>query len=373
MTSPVCPACGTAVPDGAAECPGCHLSVALFDAVREAAGGDPNDPNYVRAIGDILKAVDLAAVANPSPEPSTRIMARPPRAPALAEAPPPATPVAPPSAVDPTVPLPALPAPPPEAQLKRQVDEYLTIARRSGVDTSDFKERAAAAMMTNDAPSLEVLARDLFVHLSASLTEEYSDTLSRRNDLAQLLPTPSADVELQAAKGAIGRGDLAGAARRLRRVAEELGRLEEEWEVVQILTTENDLLAETVRDLGGDPTPALGPLVAGRAMISQGRRADAEQMLARGTLALWSVLQPPLVRELQRIKGRILERRDAGEDVEAPVEQMRVLLVELKKRNFVGTIVAYRRLRIIVGPPVDALDAEAPASEAVAQRAPPNP
>ena len=369
-----CPACGSTPAEGATECPGCHLAVELFDAVRDAAGGNPEDPNYVKAIGDLLSAVELSAAASAPAQQPAGIMSRPPRVAPVSPAPKPATPAPsrPVPEVDSSVPLPALPEKHALSALKQQVDDYLMLARRAGVTTKGFSERAATAMMTDDVPSLEALARDLFVHLSARMTEEYQAILARRNEIAQLIPTPSADVELQSSKAALARGDLAGASRRLRHVTEELSRLEQEWEVVQILTTENDLLAETVRELGGDPTPALGPLVAGRAMVAEGRRNDAEQMLARGTLALWSVLQPPLVKELHRMKERIVERKDSGDEVEPALEQMRALLIELKKRNFVGTIVAYRRLRVLIGGTDDALAGGPAIPEAVGVRAPPH-
>ena len=54
-----CPACGTENPDGASQCLRCHLSAALFGAVQEAAGDGPDaHPQYLKAIGDILAAVD---------------------------------------------------------------------------------------------------------------------------------------------------------------------------------------------------------------------------------------------------------------------------------------------------------------------------
>ncbi|MGA8425138.1 MAG: zinc ribbon domain-containing protein [Thermoplasmata archaeon] len=348
MTDLTCPACGAATPPDAKDCPGCHLSVELFAAVQEAAGGSTSDPSYIRTIGEILSAVDLTHPAAPMETPALALLSRPSRFPAPVPPHAPAIPVRTPEPVRPILELPALPAATSASVLKRQVDEYFQLGRRAGLDFTDFKERAGAAMLTDDVPSLEVLSRDLFVHLTAALTDDYEAISGRRNELAQLIATPTPDVEIEAARTALGRGDLVGAQRRLRHVSEELGRLEEEWEVVQILTTEADLLAETIRDLGQDPTPALGPLIAGRALVSEGRRAEAEQMLARASIALWSVLQPVLVRDLLRLKELILDLRGSGNDIEPAVEQLRALTVELRKRNFVGTVVAYRRLKVLV-------------------------
>ncbi len=364
MTDLTCPACGAPTLSDATECPSCHLAVELFAPVQEAAGGTDVDPSYIRTIGEILAAVDLAHPAPPIETPPMALLSRPSRFPAP---PPPRTPAAPirtPEALRPLVELPALPAATSAGVLKRQIDEYFQVGRRAGLDFTDFKERAGAAMLTDDVPSLEVLSRDLFVHLTASLTDEYEAVLTRRNELAQLIPTPTPDVELEASRTALGRGDLTGAQRRLHHVSEELNRLEQEWEVVQILTTEADLLAETIRDLGQDPTPALGPLIAGRALVAEGRRPEAERMLARASIALWSILQPGLVRDLQRLKDRILDLRAGGNDIDPAVEQLRALTTELRKRNFVGTVVAYRRLKVLADH--DRSNLEGPAAVVVA-------
>jgi hypothetical protein len=296
--------------------------------------------------------------------PPLALLSRPSRFPAPVPPHSPATPVRTPEAVRPVVELPALPAAQGVSVLKRQIDEYFQLGRRAGLDFTDFKERAAAAMLTDDVPSLEVLSRDLFVHLTAALTEQYEAVLGRRNELAQLIPTPAADGELEESRTALAQGDLVTAHRHLHQVSAALGRLEEEWEVIRILTTEADLLAETIRDLGKDPTPALGPLIAGRALVAEGRRGEAEPMLARASIALWSLLQPVLVRDLQRLKDAILDLRAGGNDTEPAVEQLRALTIELRKRNFVGTVVAYRRLRVLVDHGGTTLDA-APVAGAV--------
>jgi len=346
---PTCPACGVEVGEGAAACPTCHLDVALFSAIREAAGPTvAGDPAYVRTIGELLQSVDLAAPAPAAAPPTQGLLSRPARFPALR---PPELPApAPPPASDdqrlsPLRNLPALPAPPTAADIRRRVDDYFQLGRRLGLDFTDFESRANSARLADDVRSLEVLSREMFVHLSSALAEEYESALARRNELAQLVPTRGADVEFESIRRAIATGDLVGAQRRLAHVRDELGRVEEEWQVGRILVTECELMAETVRELGGDPGPALGPLDEGRRLIQRGRRADGERLLARAAVAMWAVLEPRLFEELKRLRDRLVELRAAGLDVAPAVVALRGVAAELGQRNFVGTIVAFRRLR----------------------------
>jgi len=185
----------------------------------------------------------------------------------------------------------------------------------------------------------------MFVHLASALAEEFESALARRNELAQLVPTSSADVELASVRRALEVGDTRGAQRRLEHIRDELARVEEDWEVGRILVTECDLLAETLRELGGDPAPATGPLEEGRRCFAAGRRADAEQLLARAAVALWTVLEPRFFDDLKRLRDRMIESRSAGGDVAPAVKDLREVATELRQRNFVGTVVAYRRLR----------------------------
>ena len=193
--------------------------------------------------------------------------------------------------------------------------------------------------------SLSVLAREMFVHLVSRLAEEFEAMLAERNEISQLTPTPSADVELDAIRESIRLGDLPGALRRITHVRDELVRLEEEWEVGKILVSECDLMVQTIRDLGGDPGPAQGPLEEGRKLVLKGRRAVAEKLLARAAVALWTVLEPRLFDDLRRVRDRMHEARSAGVDIGAGVADLRDVATELRQRNFVGMIMAYRRLR----------------------------
>ncbi len=346
-----CPACGTEVADGLPECPRCHLAASLFPAVRDAAGpGAPTDSTYLRTIGELLATVDLETPAPPAPAPPARgLLGRPARFPALPSAAPAKT--VPPREAPPIAPLkdlPALPSAGTAEELRRRVEEYFQIGRRLGLDFTDFEGRASAAALVQDVPSLEVLSREMFVHVASAVAEEYESVLARRNELAQLVPTPSADVELNAIRRAIAVGDFNGAQRRLVHVRDELLRVEEGWEVGRILVTECDLLAQTLRDLGGDPTPALGPLEEGRRCFATGRRADAERFLARAAVALWTLLQPRFFDDLRRVRDRLVELRATGADVAPAVKELREVASELRQRNFVGTVIAYRRLRAFV-------------------------
>jgi hypothetical protein len=346
---PVCPACGVDVPAGVAECPSCHLATSLFDAVVEAAGiAGSADPEYVRTVAELLRSVDLEAPTEGVSPPLLRPSAGA-RGPATLELPrsePTLTPVA----LAPLAGLPALPSVVQGEPLRRRADEYLRLGRRLGLDLTNLAVRVNAAEVAGDERSLEAAAREVFVHLASALAVELERELARRNEIAQLLPTPSADVELNALRQALASGDLAGAERRLAHVRDELGRLEDIWATGRILIASCDLLAETTVELGGDPAPALGPFREGRRLLADGRRDLAERLLARGTLALWAVLEPRFFDELRRLRDRLLEMRGAGTDIGGALLELRAVSMELKRRNFVGTVVAFRSLRAFVGP-----------------------
>jgi hypothetical protein len=193
--------------------------------------------------------------------------------------------------------------------------------------------------------TLEALSRDLFVHLAATLTDEYEGAVMRRNELAGLISTSTPDVEMEGCRTSLALGDLAGAQRRLRHVEETISELEEQWAPAQILVTESDLLAATIRELGGDPRPALGPLEEGRRRAREGERAGAELVLARATLALWSILNPMFQRELAGIKEQLLRRHAAGEKVVTAVHSLRQLADDLRHRNFASAVLTYRQLK----------------------------
>ena len=352
---PGCPACGSEVPSNATECPRCHLAVHLFDAVREAVGVPESDPAYAVEIRELLKAVE-PAVGGPSPStpsPGPGAFAYPPR---FLATPPPGAPFPDAPTPPPLSTFPKLPALPGGgiAGLRHQLDDYLQLARRQELDVSEISGRIKEALPGEDAATLEALVRELFVRLAASLSEEFEEAVAKRNGLSTLISTATPDLELGACREMISSGDLAGAERRLRQVHDELAALEDHWATVQILIAECDLLAETARELGGDPGPALGPLEEGRRIARGGGRADAEPVLAKAALALWSTVNPRFGPEMHRIKDRLLERRRAGEDVSGAVEQFRELAAHLSRRNFAATILCYRKLRELVdstGPP----------------------
>jgi hypothetical protein len=342
-----CPACGVDVDAGAAECPSCHLSTTLFAAVRDAAGTAPEqDPRYLRTIGELLATVELSTPAPAPSEPAQGLLSRPARSPALLPAPVPLrSPKRPATVIPPIQNLPVLRSGASFAETRRRLDEYFTLGRRIGLDFTDFEARFGAASLSEDLPSLDVLAREMFVHLASALAEEFESALARRNELSQLVPTPSVDVELGSVRRALEVGDTLGAQRRLEHIRDELARVEEDWEVGRILVTECDLLAETYRELGGDPTPATGPLEEGRRCIADGRRTDAERLLARAAVALWTVLEPRFFEDLKRMRDRLVESRAAGGDVGPAVRELRDVATALRQRNFVGTVLSYRRLR----------------------------
>jgi hypothetical protein len=348
-----CPACGIEVGPESKDCPRCHLAVTLFDSIREAAGPSAGaDPTYLRTIGELLATVDLAAPAVPAagPDPVQGLLSRPDRsvnAPEVAAAAP-----APPRPAPPLVRVLDFPPEPPSptelTELRHRVEEYFQLGRRLGLDFTDFEERAHSAALVDDVDSLEILAREMYVHLSSSIAEEYESVLARRNELAQQMATAGADVEITAVRRAIGVGDLAGAQRRISHVRDLLTRSEEEWQVGRILVTEGELMSVTIRELGGNPSSAAGPLEEGRRLFVDGHRPEAERVLAKAAVGLWTLLQPLLLADLRRLRDRMLEARSAGLDIEPGVRELRAVSTELRKRNFVGTIVSYRRLKSAV-------------------------
>ncbi len=360
-----CPACGLEAPVDSTECPRCHLSTQLFDAVREVAGDQPDpDPAYVQTIGEILTQLgDDPLLAPEGPGATQGRLAYPHRFPSpAADRGRPSFLEKPPPAPQPLGTLPALPPGGDVPLLLRQVNDLLQLGRRQGLNLSPYTERAREALATQDRPTLEGLVRDLFVFLAAALTEQYDAVIARRTELAGLVPTESPDVELEGCRASLALGDLAGAQRRLRHVEETLSDLEEQWATVHILVTEADLIATTIRELGGDPTPALGPLAEGQRRAREGDRAGAEPVLARATLALWSTLNPLLKRELARLRGAIVGRQYDAAATPVVTQALRQLATDLQHRNFAAAVLAYRSLRATLEPPRSpSLPAAAPA------------
>ena len=346
-----CPACGTEVPADRSECPSCHLARGLFDAVREAAGASADtDPAYVRTVAELLQSVELSspAVAEPTPAPLWRPSAgsREPGSLELPRSEPSLRPA-------PVHPLEGIPPPPPAVHgelLRRRAEEYAQLARRLGIDLTALVLRLRSAETAGDEGQIDAVMREIFVHVVSALTVAYDAELARRNEIAQFVPTPSADVELEAIRGAMAAGDLGGALRRLAHARDTIGRLEELWATGRILIASCDLLAETIRELGGDPAPALGPYEEGRRQLADGRRELGERLLARGAYALWAVLEPRFFDELKRLRDRLLELRTSGAELGSALADLRAVATELKRRNFVGTVVSYRALRAFVGP-----------------------
>jgi hypothetical protein len=345
----VCPACSAEVPAGRTDCPNCHLATSLFDAVLEAAGTSGGaDPAYLRTIADLLRSVDLDTPAEPSTPPPLRPSAGAPSLGSLE------LPKSEPSLrPEPLLPLGGMPPLPPAAHgepLHHRASEYLRLGRRLGLDLTSLSARVGSAELTADERALDAAVRELFVNIASALAVEFEEELARRNEIAQLVPTPSADVELNALRISLTAGDLLGADRRLGHLRDELGRLEDIWATGRILIASCDLLGETITELGGDPSPALGPTLEGRRLLAEGHRDLGERLLARGTLALWAVLEPRFFDELRRLRDRLLELRNSGAELGPALADLRVVSTELRRRNFVGTIVAFRGLRGFVGP-----------------------
>ncbi|HEV8049531.1 MAG TPA: zinc ribbon domain-containing protein [Thermoplasmata archaeon] len=345
---PVCPACGSENPESGRACARCGLAVELFEPVRLAVGLPESDPKFAHQVQEIVDALGAGASGGPNP-PAAALLSHAARFPA------PPAPTAVGSGVTgpalrPIQELPALPAAHGLAVARRQVEEYLTIARRQGIDTTEYAARARDAVAANDGPSFEVLGRSLFIQLAGSFTEEFETLVTRRNDLAGYAPTAGPDVEFESCRSALALGDLGGAQRRLRHLEETLSRLEDDWATVHVLTTQAELLAETIRELGGDPAPALGPLAEGRRLAKAGDRETAEPVLARAGLALWAILEPAFLADLARLKDRLLALRESGADVGPALGELREIASDLRRRAFVSVIGSYRRLRELVGP-----------------------
>jgi len=344
-----CPACGAEVRPGETECPTCHLATSLFAAVVEAAGaGHDSDPAYLRTVADLIRSIDLESPAEPAAPPLLRPSAGG-RGLGTLELPK-GEPSRHPEPLQSITEVPALPPTARGETLRHRADEYLRLARRLGLDLTSIAARIGSAKLTDDERSLDAAVRETFVHVASALTVEFEAELARRNEIAQLVPTPSADVELNAIRLALAAGDVSSADRRLSHVRDELARLEDIWATGRILTASCDLLVETITELGGDPTPALGPIQEGRRLLAEGQADAGERILARSTLALWSVLEPRFFDELKRVRDRLLELRNGGAELGPALADLRTVSSELRRRNFVGTIVAYRGLRTFVGP-----------------------
>lgn len=343
-----CPVCGEDNPPDASNCKSCQLSTSLFEPVREAAGTTVDNSEYARAIAEIL------AVVGPEPEPSepvpsetgleamVTVQARFPALSAARALTPPATP---------SPALPSLPVLAPGSGLalaQRQVEELLQVGRREGIDLKDSDRRMLEALKAEDQAALDELRRSLFVQVAASVAEDLEIQSGRRNELAALVPTASVDAELNSARVAFGTGDLSGTVRRLRQASDGLSALEDRWATCQILTTEADLMIQTLRELGQDPGPALGPLAEGRRLARGGDADRAEHVLAGANRALWGLLVPQLNSSLQSIRAQLRGRPSTDLEIEPVVRELRQLAALIRRRNLGAAVTSYRRLRAAV-------------------------
>ena len=342
-----CPVCGAQNPPEASNCESCQLSTSLFSAVREAAGNEPADSDYAKAIAEILAVVGPEAPGVGSEARSGAVLTTQSRFPALAEASRGrAAPIS-----KPTLPsLPMLPAGSGISLLHQQVEDLLRLGRREGLELADADTRMIEALRVEDAFQLDELRRSLFVQVAGAVAEDLEVQTARRNELAPLIPTPMVDQDLSASQGAFSTGDLTGTVRGLRQVADGLSSLEEQWATCQVLTAEADLMIETLRDLGQDPGPAAGPLAEGRRLARHGDSDRAEHVLAGANRALWELLAPQLTHSLKGILVQLQGRAGSGQDIAPEVHELRQISALIRRRNFGAAVAAYRRLVQAAGP-----------------------
>ncbi|MHB8352361.1 MAG: hypothetical protein ACYDFT_06730, partial [Thermoplasmata archaeon] len=116
------------------------------------------------------------------------------------------------------------------------------------------------------------------------------------------------------------------------------------WATAQILSLEAELLAETIRELGGDPGPALGPLSAARDRAHGGDRVGAEPLLSHSVLALWHLTAPLLLARISEFQGTLRGDDPSGAAMRARAA-LHAMTRELRVRNFGGAVMAYRKAR----------------------------
>jgi hypothetical protein len=340
-----CPVCGAENPPEASNCKSCQLATTLFEPVREAAEAAPDDSDYARAIAEILAGVGPESEETGSAASDTGYMAMltaQARFPSLSE------PKAPVASAARELTVPSLPGLPPGSGLslvQHQVEELLQIGRREGLDLKEADARMLSALQAKNLAGLDELRRGLFVQVAGSVAEDLEIQTARRNELAPLVATASIDTELAGGRAAFGAGDLAGAVRRLRQASDGLSALEDRWATCQILTTEADLMIETLRELGQDPGPALGPLAEGRRLARAGDSDRAERVLAGANRALWGLLVPQLSASLLAIRNQLHGRPSTDQEIEPVIRELRQLAALIRRRNFGAAVTTYRRLR----------------------------
>ncbi|MCI4353210.1 MAG: hypothetical protein L3K14_07505 [Thermoplasmata archaeon] len=340
-----CPVCGDENPIDAVNCRSCQLATSLFEPVREAAGPSAGDSDDTRAIAEILAAVGAEPEELDLPSGnagSMVLLTSQARFPALPRGEVPS----PPRSGTPL--LPVLPMLLPGSGLslvQRQVEELLQVGRREGLDLKETDQRMLSALKAEDRTTLDDVRRSVFVQVAAAVAEDLEIQSARRNELAALVPTGSIDAELASGRTSFATGDLSGAVRRARQASDGLSTLEERWATCQILTTEADLMVETIRELGEDPGPALGPLAEGRRLARAGGSDRAERVLAGANQVLWALLVPGLTASLQVIRQRLHGRSATSLEIAPVVRELRQLGALIRRRNFGAAVTTYRRLR----------------------------
>lgn len=340
---PVCPACEAEnLPDSTA-CRRCGLVVELFEPIRAAIGLPKGDPRYEAQVRELIEA--LGDLANPGATPDTldAEIATPARFPSIA----------PPMGV--TEPggsslgLRELPKPsvPPDSGdltgLRQRIDELLRLARRTGLEEGAWAERAREVSALEDASAVQRFASEMFVRVAASLTETYTTLLARRDELTKAIPTEAIDARIADGRAALEAGDLAETERCLREVSAALDRDEEAWGPTEVLLNGAEDLVGAIRDFGGDPAAALGPIEEGRRLVRRLEREAAEALLARGTLGLWTILNPLLEQDLAHRIDEVRARKEAGADVDPVLTDLREFARLVKQRNFSAAVAFYRR------------------------------
>jgi hypothetical protein len=366
---PVCPACETDVGEGLPACPKCGLATELFDPIEEAVGLPRTDPRYHASIHEILEAIG-ALPSDPSAGPAPAELANAARFPST---PIPETRITPPHRTVPVPERPKLTAAAGLPALRQQVAELLELARRRGLDVATFEGRAEALAVVDDMTELEQLDRDLFVHLAASLSGELEQLSARHREIIRVLPPTSLDAEMEKARTTLASGDLAGAQRELRRASITLEAVAAEWQSVETLVTEGELLQQAVTEFGGDPTPATGELDEGRRLAREGQRTPAEEILTKATLDLWAIAKPLLEADLSQRMETVLRLRAAGVDVRPILLDLKEFGVHLKTRNFPAAIEMYRRAGRRLEEVERARTAGAPGPDAAVKSSPKHP
>ncbi len=228
-------------------------------------------------------------------------------------------------------------------ELRREVEGLLRLERRWGSGDPTLEERARLALGRNEPAELDRFAGEMFLRVAARLTERFGAELARRGELAELVPTPEVDALLAEARPALADGSLELADERLGAAAERLDRLEEAWGATEVLLHGAHDLETTIRELGGDPQAALGPVEEARRRVRTLDRTGAEPLLAHATVGLWTILNPLLEKDLAHRIEEVRLHKAAGVDVEAVVADLKEFASQVKESNFSAAVAFYRR------------------------------